>query len=255
MTRPAFPLRTLTVLVCLLAPARAAFAQTNVWVVDPPTSLAWWQMSPNLNHLWSTTCPADPDWRPGEGRSGGWEINPKLKLDATGYAAVPDTIHVPLFPRHIVSPICTEAMRGKIVVDDTMPWRMHGTIYAKGELLVTGESMRDIMMHHALETVQYPEITFRLDSILNMTRHGDTLVGTAQGFLTVRTVVIVVNPVVKVFPDPAGLRVLAKWEVPATEIGMLTPYIHEFGLGINTRIWQTFFMGCDVILRHPHTED
>ena len=36
-----------------LLTAVAAHAQTR-WVVDPKASLVWWQMSPNLNHLWAT---------------------------------------------------------------------------------------------------------------------------------------------------------------------------------------------------------
>src|SRR6266853_2667034 len=83
----------------LLTVVAAAHAQVR-WTIDPKTSIAWWQMSPNLNHLWATTCPGDPSWRPGEGRSSGWNINPKLKLPRTGYANVDDTVHVPLFPRH-----------------------------------------------------------------------------------------------------------------------------------------------------------
>ena len=82
----------------MLAGATAAHGQMR-WAVDTKSSLAWWQMSPNLNHLWGTTCPGDSSWRPGEGRSSGWYINPKLKLPKYGYAGVDDTVNVPLFPR------------------------------------------------------------------------------------------------------------------------------------------------------------
>ena len=92
----------------LLGIATAAFAQTSAepsrWTVDSKTSLAWWQMSPNLNHLWATTCPGDPSWRPGEDRSPGWNFDPNLRLPKTGYSNVDDTINVPLFPRHRVVP-------------------------------------------------------------------------------------------------------------------------------------------------------
>ena len=119
----------------------------------------------------------------------------------------------------------------------------------RSDALITGEQMRDVMMHHSLESVQFPEILFKLDSLVDMTKRGDTLVGTADGTLTVRQIVIEISAAVQVFSDPAGLRVLAKWHIPATELGMLTPDLHYFGLGINTRIWKTFFMGADLVLR------
>ncbi len=118
-------------LVTAVAPVPA---QTH-WTVDPKTSLAWWQMSPNMNHLWATTCPADSSWRPGENRSSGWVINPKLKLPRSGYGNVDDTVHVPLYPRHTVQPDCVEAVRGEVVVPDTVHWRgVHGT----GTLTIRG---------------------------------------------------------------------------------------------------------------------
>src|SRR5437879_2832266 len=78
-------------LVGLLTVAAAAQAQTR-WTVDSRSSLAWWQMSPNLNHLWATTCPEEPSWRPGENRSGGWHIDPKLKLP--GSRGGPEVVQV-----------------------------------------------------------------------------------------------------------------------------------------------------------------
>jgi len=123
------------------------------WTVDAKTSLAWWQMTPHLNHLWATTCPGDPDWRPGEERSGGWTINPKLKLSRSGWQNIEDTIHVPLFPRHVVQPICVEAVRGNVEIADTVHWRgVHGMIAVQGDALITGESMRDVMMHQMMQT-------------------------------------------------------------------------------------------------------
>src|SRR5882672_8525183 len=53
---------------CLLLTGPAAAHAQMRWVVDSRSSLAWWQVSPNLNHLWATTCPGDSSWRPGEGR-------------------------------------------------------------------------------------------------------------------------------------------------------------------------------------------
>ena len=61
--------------LCALA-AHDAQAQSR-WTADKRASLAWWQINPHLNHLWATTCPEEPSWRPGEGRSGGWVIDPR----------------------------------------------------------------------------------------------------------------------------------------------------------------------------------
>jgi hypothetical protein len=239
------------VVTCLVFGPGLATAQAH-WTVDPKASLAWWQMSPNLNHLWATTCPGDPSWRPGEGRSGGWTIDPKLKGSPTGYSDVEDTVHVPLYPRKTVNPICADAVRGKITIDDTVHWRgAHGMVAVRSDALISGEQMRDNMMHHSLQSLQFPEIRFDLDSLVDMTHQGDTLVGTAAGKLTIRDIVIVVDAAMKVFPDPEGLRVLAKWRIPASELGMLTPDLHYFGLGINTRIWKNFFMGADLVLERP----
>ena len=58
--------------LCLLT-VLAASAQAQVhMVIDSKGSLAWWQIDPNMAHLWGTTCPQEPSWRAGEGRSGGW---------------------------------------------------------------------------------------------------------------------------------------------------------------------------------------
>jgi polyisoprenoid-binding protein YceI len=242
--------RTLTAaLVGLLAAVAVAHAQTR-WTIDPKTSLAYWQISPNLNHLWATTCPGDSSWRPGEGRSSGWYINPKLKLPRTGYANDEDTVHVPLFPRHTVYPVCVEAARGEVVVADTVHWRgVVGTIAVQGSALVTGEMMRDVMMHQVLQTMQFPEIFFTVDSLVGITEQADTLRGSAVGTLTVRGQPHPTTAVVKVFPDAGGMRVLAKWRITAKELVEFTPKLHYLGLGVNTNIWHTFFMGADLMFR------
>ena len=51
-------------LVGLLTAVAGAPAQT-AWTVDPKASLAWWQINPHLGHLWATTCPQEPSWKPG----------------------------------------------------------------------------------------------------------------------------------------------------------------------------------------------
>ncbi len=224
-------------------------AQTR-WTIDPKTSLAWWQVSPNLNHLWATTCPGDPSWRPGEGRSSGFTINPNLRLPRTGYGNVEDTVHVPLYPRHTVQPVCVAAISGEVVIPDTVHWRgVLGTITVQGDALVTGEAMRDVMMHHAMQTMLFPEIQFTLDSLVALTRQADTLVGSAVGTLTVRGVQKSVTAALKAFPDAGGMRVLAMWRFPAWVLLDLTPKLHYWGLGVTTNLWHFFFMGADLVFR------
>jgi len=219
------------------------------WTVDPKTSLAWWQMSPHLNHLWATTCPGEPSWRAGEGRNGGF--NSYGALSRTGYGNVDDTVHVPLYPRQRVHRGCVEAVRGEVVVADTMNWRgVRGTVDVQGDALVTGETMRDVAMHQAMETAGFPEIHFTLDSLVGMTKQADTLRGSAVGTLTVRGVHMPITAALKVFSDAGGLRVLAKWRIPAPTLQLeLVPKLHYMALGVNTLIWHDFFMGADLVLR------
>jgi polyisoprenoid-binding protein YceI len=233
----------------MLAGPAAAHGQAR-WKVDAKSSLAWWQMSPNLNHLWGTTCPGDSSWRPGEGRSSGWYINPKLKLPKYGYANIDDTVNVPLFPRTRVYPSCIEAVRGEVVAPDTVHWRgTLGTVMVKGENFVTGESMRDLLMHQVMQTAQFPDIVFSLDSLSDLTLQGDTLHGKAIGVLTFRDQKKPTVAVVKAFRDAGGMRVLAKWRVPAHDLLEMTPKLHYLGLGVNTNIWHDFFMGADIVFR------
>jgi len=242
--------RITALLACLMGAGSATAHGQARWVVDSRSSIAWWQMSPNLNHLWGTTCPGDSSWRPGEGRSSGWYINPKLKLPKYGYANVDDTVNVPLFPRTRVYPSCVEAVKGEVVAPDTLRWiGTLGTITVKGEAFVTGENMRDLLMHQVMQTSQFPEMYFSLDSLAGLTRRGDTLHGKAIGVLTFRDLKKPTVAVLKAFPDAGGMRVLAKWRAPARELLEMTPKLHYLGLGLNTNIWHDFFMGADIVFR------
>ena len=243
--------RYIVLLGCLvLAGAAGAHAQGR-WIVDSKTSLAWWQVSPHLGHLWATTCPGDSSWRPGEGRSSGWYINPKLKIPASGDASVDDTVHVPLYPRTRVYPSCVEAVRGEVVAPDTVHWRgIRATVAVRGETFVTGENMRDLMMHQVMQTGQFPNILFSLDSLTGLHKQGDTLSGKALGMLTVRDGKYPVVAVVKAFPDAGGMRVTGKWRYRAHDLMDMIPKLHYLGLGVNTNIWHDFFMGFDIVF-HP----
>ena len=227
-----------------------AVSQTR-WVVDPKVSLVWWQMSPHLNHLWATTCPEDRSWRPGENRSPGWRISPRLRLPQSGFANVDDTVNVPLYPRDEVESVCSQAVQGEIIVPDTVTWRgAHGQVTAMAEALISGEAMRDILMHQVLETKTFPNIRFTLDSLVGFTRQADAIVGSAVGILSVRGVDEPIIAAVKVFPDGGGMRVLAKWRITADTLSKkLIPRIRVFGLGGNTNLWHDFFMGADLVFR------
>ena len=247
---------TWMMLVGLVLQEVGASAQVR-WTVEGNTSLAWWQVDPNLGHLWSTTCPADPSWRPGEGRSAGWNINRALEAPAYGYANVSDTVHTPLYPRHKVRHVCAEAIRGEIVIADTVHSRgVHGVVALRGDALVTGQTIRDVMMHQILETQAFPEILFTLDSVVGLTKRADTLVGSAVGTMTVRGQPTPVIATVKAWPHSGGMRVLAKWRIPAEGLMTLTPSLHTYGLGLNTKLWKSFFMGADLVLRREgsHSE-
>jgi len=220
------------------------------WTVESNSSLAWWQINPNLNHLWATTCPADPGWRPGESRSPGWAVNPALELPSNGYADGSDTVHVPLYPRYKVRHLCEEAVRGEISVGDTVHWTgVHGWVTVRSDAIVSGEAVRDVTMHQVIEASRYPLIRFTVDSVLGIAKHGDTLEGSAIGTMTVRGISTPMVATVKVLPDSGGLRVLVKWRIPASALYQLAPTLHTIGLGLNLRIWKDFFMGGDLVLR------
>jgi len=237
-------------LLRLLSADAEASAQIH-WTVDPKASLAWWQMSPNLNHLWATTCPEDPSWRAGEGRSGGWTLSGGAT--SKGYAAIPDTVNVPLYPRWEARSICTEAVRGEVRVADTGSWRgVRGQIVVRAEALVTGAATRDAFTRQAiLQTHRWSDIGFTLDSLTGVTRQADTLRGTAVGVFTLRDVAKPMTADVRAWPEGGGLRVLAKFRVLAS--ALVPEYgLPKFalGLGVGLNIFQDLFMGADLLLRN-----
>jgi hypothetical protein len=222
------------------------------WTVDVKSSLAWWQMSPHMNHLWATTCPEEPSWRPGEGRSSGWSIGQGLRMPIDADAGVPDTINVPLYPRYEARDVCAEAVHGTVLVADSARWRgIRGEVTVRANALVTGQGQRDSYMHQAvLETGSYPEIRFGIDSLVGVTRQGDTLTGTAVGVFSLHGVAKPMTAPVQAWPEGGGLRVLAKFRMPARSIvedyGLSS---FALGLGVGVRIWHDLFMGVDLLLR------
>jgi hypothetical protein len=248
MKLPSCLLSTWIALAGLQFQAVAAAAQTH-WTIEGNSSLAWFQIVPHLNHLWSTTCPGDPGWRPGEGRNSGWYINPALPQ--LSYADTPDTVHVPVYPRYRVRHLCAEAVHGDVTVADTAHWRgVRGSVAVRADALVTGESWRDETLHNlVLQTQRFPEVVFTIDSVVGLSRVADTLVGRAVGTFTVKGVATPTIAEVKALPDSGGMRVLARWRIPADDIMKISPSLHTIGLGLNLKIWKYLYMGADFVMR------
>ncbi len=227
----------------------AAQAGRATWIVDDARSLAWWQVDPHYEHLWATTCPADPSWQAGEGRDAGLYVN---------YDTRPETMssgrsdpRIPLFPRGAVQPLCRRAVRGEVTTDD--PSRLsgiRGTVTVSADSLFTGLSLRDAYARRAvLHTSRYPDLRFIIDSVVGV-QLGDTVRGTAVGTFEAHGVRHAARAPLVAWQDPAGLRVRADFSVPATAL------IEEFkmsrwalGMGVVSRRWNRVHMGVDVILR------
>jgi hypothetical protein len=246
--------RTFALLAGVALSAATAHAQTR-WNVDTKLSLAWWQVSPHLNHLWSTTCPEEPSWRPGEGRSGGWAINKELRTvyskGMKGDQNVEDTVNVPMYPRDTVGVICTEAVSGHVVIGDTTRWAVTGRLAVKTDRFVSGEDRRDAFARQAvLQSGRYPEATFELDSLVGVRRQADTLHGTAIGKFTAHGTTNPMTAEVKSWYEAGGRRVQAKFQVAVTELTQKYGFSkYALGLGVGTRIWKRIFLGIDVLLR------
>jgi polyisoprenoid-binding protein YceI len=224
------------------------------WVVDPKGSLAWWQIDPNMAHLWGTTCPQEPSWRPGEGRSGGWTTEEAMnaKTLAHGFNQTSDTVHVPIYPRRRVRFVCSEAIQGQFILPDTVRWRgAHGQFAIDPKQLVTGENMRDVYQHNAILGVAvYRDMKFTLDSVVDLTRRGDTLRGTAVGTWELRSVTKPLRTSFKAWPEAGGTRVQAKFGIPVKAlVDDYGVWKRNLGLGVMMGIWKTLFMGVDLLLR------
>jgi hypothetical protein len=238
--------------VVSLVALAGAHAQTQ-WTVESKSSLAWWQIDPHLNHLWATSCPAEPSWRPGEGRSSGYFINRMLRRPANkGDLNISDTVHMPLYPRPEARDLCNDAVTGQVVVPDTVTWNgVRGAIAVKANYVVSGLRQRDEYTHNTiLEVGRYPEIRFTIDSLVRVTRQADTLSGSAVGVFSVHGVDKPMVAAVRAWPEAGGLRVLARFSTPAptlTKDYALSTW--ALGLGVGTQIWYNLWMGVDLLLR------
>ncbi len=218
--------------------------------VDERYSLSWWQVSPHLNHLWANTCPGEPSWQPGDERSSGWSYDGK-KAPKSYHANTIDTIHVPLYPRPVATPICPSAVSGTITASDSNSWSgVSGRLDIKADAFVTGLDMRDRYATRAvLQASSYPTIGFRIDSLVNVVP-GDTVRATAVGVFELRGARVPKRVPVMAWREAGGLRVTGQFRIYAidlVEIYKMSRVV--LGLGVGTGIWRYVHLGFDVVLR------
>lgn len=249
---PAFAFRLRLLLVAVLPLPGTAASQAR-WVVDPKSSLAWWQMNPHMNHLWGTTCPGEPSWRAGEDRTAAAFMKDMLRAPSTL-----DTLNVPLYPRYQARDVCAEAVRGEITAPDTLSWRgLHGVVVLDPTMLFSGHAQRDRYTREAvLETAKHGEIRFTIDSLIDMVRLADTLRGSVAGVFQLHGVQQPVVANLTIWPEAGGLRVMSKFSVTARSlVDVYGLSSHALGLGVGVRIWQHLFMGVDLLVRPDATAD
>jgi hypothetical protein len=248
-------LALLPVAIVSLVAARRAGGPGAKLEIDPKTSISWWQVNPHLNHLWATTCPEEPSWLPGEGRSAGtgWSVDATdIKLPPGNSDA--DTIHIPLFPRYKVRPVCTEAVHGELVAPDTVTWQgAHGKVLISSAALITGEKLRDGFARGVvLEADKYPQIIYTIDSVVNVRRGGrDTIHALAIGSLFLHGTTQALNIAIVEWHDVGGtLRVRGRWFMTGAELWSKYGISKSaLGLGVGMGIWKQLWMGVDLVLR------
>lgn len=241
-------------IVAALHSAGPAYGQdlTYRFRIDERSSLAWWQISPHLNHLWATTCPLEPSWQPGDERSSGWAYDAK-KAPAGYHSNTVDTVAVPLYPRPAgqAKPICKPAVSGEMVASDTTVWRgAHGNISIRADAFITGLTMRDTYAARAvLQASRYPAIGFQLDSLIDV-QPGDTFTARAAGQFELRGVTTPMVVPVRAWKEGGGLRVTGKFTIlPSDLVDVFEISQLSLGLGVVTGIWKYLHLGFDVVLR------
>lgn len=221
------------------------------WVIQPTSSIAWWQVDPHLNHLWATTCPSDPSWRPGNERSGGQQVDYSLPLPKAGFSNAVDTIPMPAYPRlGQAEPTCPAAVSGEVTVADQAHWEgVRGVIHVLTDSLHTGNTVRDAVARRAvLESHRYPQVEFVLDSVTSI-QLGDTLRGTYHGILTFHGVPLPFSGPVKGWMQGDKLRIQAQIKMLAKDLTKrfgVSKY--ALGLGVSAGIWRWLYCGVDLLL-------
>lgn len=242
----------------LALPLTIANAQQAVTLkIDPKSSLAWWQINPHMEHLWGTTCPQDPSWRPGEGRSLAWASDFLSRGAKTGHSTqLLDSADIPLYPRRRVRAVCTEAVTGEVTVD-TVGWtKATGNVTVEAKALTTGSDMRDNYAHKTVYVdATYPYLKMQIDSIgrveVAKSARGDTVKTLVYGTFEMRGVKHPAVALAKTTHEAAGLRVKASFKMPAkdmTEVYGMSKM--ALGLGVGQTLWQELWVGIDLLLKN-----
>lgn len=234
----------------------AAYGQNARYSAEPRASLAWWQVDPHFGHLWATTCPDDPTWQPGEGRSPQYYIDYMRRQDIKE-SGISDK-RVPLYPRKRIRYVCKPAVAAVAELRDTadLASLVNATVTVLADSLVTGLDMRDIYARRkVLETKQYPAIRFAVDSLTQITR-GDTLNAVAVGSFEVHGVRVAMKSPVQVWREGGGIRVKSKFSIPAShlhDVFRMNPL--ALGMGVRMMEWNELHMGVDMLMmRGPSSQ-
>jgi hypothetical protein len=227
------------------------------FTIDPKSSLAWWQVVPHLGHLWASTCPQDPSWLPGEGRTwgpGGYDV-----AQATQFTEDSSKVPIPLFPRYRIRSVCAEAVHGEIVTPDSVTWKgAHGKVVVDAAALTQVSVLRDAFAHHVvLDVDEHPKIVLTIDSVVNVMPSGpsrDTLHAVAVGTLSLHGVDAPLRVPVVAWHDGGGLRVQGRWYLHPTDLTdkYQVPKV-VLSLGVGTRIWKELWVGTDLVMRPEPT--
>lgn len=227
-----------------------AAAQSTRYTVDNSRSLVWWQIDPHFGHLWATTCPHDKSWQPGEGHSAGYYINYKTrpKIRTTHESET----RLPLFPRDTVRANCRRAVSGTITTTDARRYaNLKGTITVRVDSITNGSDQRDKFADkYVYGSNKYPTIKFTIDSLANVAMSGDTITAIAVGTFEMREVERATRVQVWGVRTPDGLRVRGMFAMPASELQNRYGVSKvALGLGVGLKLWETLYMGFDLILR------
>ncbi len=239
------------ILSALLGTAAHVSAQRKHLVANGVESLAWWQMNPHMGHLWATTCPGDSAWRPGEGTTPDEAVAAmKAMRKRIGYGTVTLDSIIPLYPRKIVRPVCSDAVRADIEVGDFKTLAgVHGEVNVSVRELYTGMRLRDEFTFGLLQYLKYPNIVFDIDSLSNVVQRGDTTYANVVGDFTLRGSRDKRTVPVKITKVRDGIRIIGRFEMRASDLeevyGMSK---YKLGLGVGTGIWKLLHMGFDIIL-------
>jgi polyisoprenoid-binding protein YceI len=233
-----------------------AAAQSTTYTLDNSRSLVWWQLDPHFGHLWATSCPLDRSWQPGEGHSAGHYINYKTrpKIETTNRSET----RLPLFPRDTVRANCSRAVTGTLTTTDARRFaNLKGTISVLADSITNGNDQRDVFARkYVYASSRYPAITFTIDSLTNVVVAGDSVTAIAVGTFELRGVQKPTRVQVRGAPTPDGLRVRGMFAMPASELrDRYGASKVALGLGVGMKLWDTLYMGFDLIMKERGAGD